>query len=114
MFGSNSGWYFEHLAGIQQADGSRGWEGIRFKPQVWSYSQGESICSNLSSVEASLVTSKGVIGASWECGEAHGSLMCPPGATLGGRVREQWNAVRTKEISELKLECEYGGTITSV
>lgn len=34
MFGSQSAWYYQRLAGIQLVDGTRGFSNIRFDPQV--------------------------------------------------------------------------------
>lgn len=34
MFGSQSAWYFQHLAGIQLTNGTRGFEDLTFQPQV--------------------------------------------------------------------------------
>lgn len=66
MFGSQSAWYFQALAGIELAPNSRGWQNIRFAPKIFT-STGASICSNLSFVEGSLVSPRGLIEASWHC-----------------------------------------------
>ena len=70
MFGSNSGWYFESLAGIQLYPGTRGFQRVLFKPSVWAAaaSPPASICGNLSFVTASVNTIRGLATAKWQCG----------------------------------------------
>lgn len=69
MFGSQSAWYFSDLAGLRLAEGSRGWQNLTFAPQVWASAAQPpvSICSQLSSVEASTKTIRGLAAASWAC-----------------------------------------------
>ena len=71
MFGSQSAWYYESLAGLQLAPGSRGFERLLLKPSVWAgaASPPVSICSNLSFVTASVKTIRGIAAAAWQCGE---------------------------------------------
>jgi hypothetical protein len=68
MFGSNSEYYFKHLAGLQQAPQSSGWAALNLRPAVWSEHRNLSICANLSSVNATLDTPRGLAAASWSCG----------------------------------------------
>ena len=69
MFGSQSAWYFESLAGIQLAPGARGWQRLVFKPAVWAgaASPPASLCGNLSFVDASIDTIRGAVAAAWQC-----------------------------------------------
>ena len=128
--GGTSEFYFKHLAGIQQDPSSRGWERIVLKPVVWIPARNSSICANLSSARASLVTSRGRISSSWDCAASGpaappsppspyplppiGNLLCSPGKRLGGNVHERWNEARTHEVGELNLSCTDGGTIKAV
>lgn len=59
MFGSNSAWYYEHLAGIRNAEGFVAFQNISVAPQV--------VCSNLTSVSASVLSHRGAIESSWQC-----------------------------------------------
>jgi alpha-L-rhamnosidase len=131
--GGTSEFYFKHLAGIQQAPTSRGWERIVLKPAVWVPARNLSICANLSSAEASVVTSRGPIRAAWRCASvaapppppkpAHGAYPSPAAANslceagsaeLGGNVIERWDAGRQHEIGSLKLKCTDGGKMARV
>merc|ERR1712139_731071 len=67
MFGSNSEWYYKYLAGLNLAEGTRGWQHIEFHPRIWSKRAGTSICANLSSVQASVATPRGAATAAWAC-----------------------------------------------
>ena len=67
MFGSNSDWYYKYLAGITMAEGTRGWQQLKLKPEVWNKHRQVSICVNLSSTSASIVTPRGKVAASWDC-----------------------------------------------
>eukprot|EP00043_Microstomoeca_roanoka_P006639 m.64551 g.64551 ORF g.64551 m.64551 type:complete len:1035 (+) comp13499_c0_seq1:75-3179(+) len=98
MFGSQSAWYYQYLAGIRMANGTRGYSNIVFKPEIIGSSG--SVCANLSSVEASLVTPRGLIASSWGCGSAISSPLCQ----------------EVDEGSTLELSCSSlgGGTIQSV
>jgi hypothetical protein len=72
MFGSASEFFYRHLAGIQQAPGSRGYRMIRFRPSIL-FSTGDGaatlslVCANLSAVDASMHRPIGTIKASWAC-----------------------------------------------
>ena len=70
MFGSQSAWYYEHLAGLQLAPGSRGWQRLLLKPAVWAgaATPPRSICANLSFASASIDTIRGRAAAAWQCG----------------------------------------------
>ena len=125
MFGSISEWYFKHLAGIQQETTSRGWERIVFRPRVWIQARNASICGNLSSAHATVLTSRGTVGAAWVCGHgpeptptppgvppASPNSLCPAGGEmLGGNVVEEWNAGRTAEVGSMALACSDGKTM---
>ncbi len=54
-----SAWYYEHLAGIRNAEGSVAFQNISVAPQV--------VCSNLTSVSASVLSHRGAIESSWQC-----------------------------------------------
>ena len=134
--GGTSEFYFKHLAGIQQAaataagDG-RGWERIVLKPAVWVPARNTSICANLSAATASVMTSRGLIAAAWQCASASSpgavtpnppgvtpavstdSLCVAGGGELGGNVVEAWDASRHDEIGTMHLKCTDGGTIKS-
>eukprot|EP01051_Picozoa_sp_SAG22_P008211 SAG22_NODE_613_length_8567_cov_4.215163_2_plen_345_part_00 len=129
--GGTSEYYFKHLAGIQQAPGSRGWEHIVLKPAVWVPLTNLSICANLSSAEASVVTSRGQIRAAWRCasaatpsapapppaypGPAAADSLCEAGGDkLGGNVGERWDTGRHHEIGALELRCTDGGNMSRV
>merc|ERR1719460_2429139 len=56
MFGSNSDWYFKFLAGLQMRPGTRGWQQLSLKPEVYNARRGVSICANLSSTQGSIET----------------------------------------------------------
>ncbi|EGD77258.1 hypothetical protein PTSG_12712 [Salpingoeca rosetta] len=98
MFGSQSAWYYQHLAGIQLSPGTRGYSNITFKPQVIG-SRG-AVCGNLSSVEASVVTPRGRIASSWACGGGVQSPLCS----------------QVEEHDTLRLSCDSlgGGKIEAV
>jgi len=103
MFGSQSAWYFESLAGIQLAPGARGWQRLLFKPAVWAgaASPPRSLCGNLSYVDASVDTIRGRAAAAWQCPSASSTS-----STCASDVAE-------KDVAH--LECEKAGaTITSV
>ena len=34
MLGSNSGWYHKYLAGLQMAEGTRGWQSLELYPSL--------------------------------------------------------------------------------
>ena len=55
-----SAWYYEHLAGIRNAPNSLAFQNITFAPGV--------VCSNLSNVAATIVSHKGLIASSYQCG----------------------------------------------
>ena len=78
MFGSQSAWYFESLAGIQLAEGSRGWQRLLLAPKVWAgaASPPASICGNLSYVSASVDTIRGKAAAAWECAPTFAAGTC--------------------------------------
>ena len=133
MYGAGtSEYYFKHLAGIQQAPDSRGWEGIVLRPSVYIPSQNNSICANLSHAKASLVTSRGLLSAAWQCADAvvpppppspdgrvvpavSTDSLCPASSgKLGGNVVEKWSAGRTHEIGTLRLNCTDGGTMKAI
>ena len=65
MFGSNGGWYYTHLAGITPGS-SRGWHAFNVRPAIMA-STGSSVCGQLSSVAASVVTPAGPVRVSWAC-----------------------------------------------
>jgi hypothetical protein len=72
MFGSASEFFYRHLAGIQQAPGSRGYRVILFRPSVLlSTGDGAAapslVCANLSAVEAAMHRPIGTIKAAWAC-----------------------------------------------
>jgi hypothetical protein len=52
-------WYYQYLAGIQNSPGSIAFQNITVAPQI--------VCSNLSSVSASMVTHRGPIESAWAC-----------------------------------------------
>jgi hypothetical protein len=97
MFGANSEWYYKYLAGIllDTANGGRGFDKIILAPQVWtpqmkanaSLSHGyayagwkdvstKGICPRLSSVTASMETTRGTIKAAWACAPPAPDLTC--------------------------------------
>lgn len=90
-FGSNSEWYFKHLAGLQQTSGSIGWLSLDFSPAVWSDTRNISICQNLSSTAATLETPRGVAAASWRCGAAVASAFVPPLTAAAVAARFYYN-----------------------
>eukprot|EP00750_Incisomonas_marina_P020197 INCI3819.1.p1 GENE.INCI3819.1~~INCI3819.1.p1 ORF type:complete len:646 (+),score=85.21 INCI3819.1:1504-3441(+) len=98
MFGSQSAWYFKYLAGLRLSEGSRGWENVEFRPYVWAgaASPPRSICGNLSSVEASVVTIRGPAAAAWQC---------PMYTVCQDAVPEH---------STAQFNCPVGSTVTSV
>ena len=77
-----------------------------------------SICANLSSAHASVLTSRGMVGASWKCrqgvnpaprppapGPVSFNSLCPANSgKLGGNVVEEWNPGRTAEIGTMLLK----------
>ena len=67
MFGSNSDWYYKYVAGLRMVEGTRGWQQLEFQPHVWVPAIGQSICANLSSAQASLLTARGEVAAAWSC-----------------------------------------------
>ena len=75
--GGTSEFYFKHLAGIQQDPTSHGWERIVLKPAVWIPAQNTSICANLSSAKASLVTSRGLLVRRVKENKLEDPIMCP-------------------------------------
>ena len=132
MYGAITEWFFAYLAGIQQADGSRGWATVKLRPTVWNPWRGESICANLSSAEASFLSPRGQIRVAWKCGGgAHptppppppspypqpgaGNSLCPAGGKrLGGNAIEKWDRTRDHEIGGMTLTCTDGGKIASI
>ena len=127
--GGTTEYYFKHLAGIQQQPNSRGWSDLVFKPTVWIPARNRSICANLSSAKASLVTSRGLVSAEWSCqttaqpppppspypGPAAANSLCEAGGgKLGGNVGEQWDAGRQHEVGSLILACTDGNKMTRV
>jgi alpha-L-rhamnosidase len=103
MFGSNSDWYFKYLAGLQQDPDSRGWQQLELHPQVWNNVRNVSICANLSSTEASILTPRGLLSGSWTCGGAGPSVS----SGLCGMAPE-------KSTVELSCKSLGGGTIKSI
>ena len=65
QFGTNSEYYYKYLAGLTQSDASRGWQHLVLHPQVFNPYRNVSICANLSSVQASIVTPRGVLSGAW-------------------------------------------------
>lgn len=71
MFGTQSSWYFQHLAGIQTIRVNRSvlkdgtaWSAIRLKPSVsCEYLRGD---LNLTAVNATLDSPRGVVRSSWQ------------------------------------------------
>jgi hypothetical protein len=99
MYGSNSDWYYKYLAGITMVEGTRGWQQLKLKPEVWNKHRQVSVCANLSSTAASIVTPRGKVAASWEC--------LPQPGTDGTCGLYQ-------ELDTMRLNCTYNGTIKSV
>ncbi len=69
MFGQYSDYAFKYLAGLKLVEGTRGFKQFTVYPRV--FSNGTSICQNLSWVDASLITPIGMIRSSWSCGTAY-------------------------------------------
>jgi len=101
MFGANSEWYYKELAGIVTDSTDpvfAGWKKLTLFPKVMT-AAGADICGRLSSVEASMVTTRGPISAAWACAPAQLPGLC-------ASVEEQHNAT---------LSCPAGGgTIDSI
>ena len=91
-FGAQSGWYFEHLAGLKQAHASKNWHTIIVDPYV------NATLFNLTSIAASVETYKGAAAARW-------SSDVGAGGTCAANVAENSNAM---------LKCSGGGTIARV
>ena len=99
MYGSNSDWYYKYLAGITMVEGTRGWQQLKLKPEVWNKHRQVSVCANLSATAASIVTPRGKVAASWEC--------LPQPGTDGTCGMYQ-------ELDTMALKCAFNGTIKSV
>lgn len=99
MFGANSAWTFESLAGIAMAPGARGFQRLQLAPSVWAWGSPtpSSVCANLSSVDASVATQRGTVAAAWKCDD-----------TLSLCLSQQ------PEQSTAHLECPGGSTIKSI
>ena len=67
MFGATTEFFFRHLLGIQQAEHSRGYKHVVFRPSVLLSPAHLAICANLSSVQGTLLRPHGEISASWAC-----------------------------------------------
>ena len=59
MYGGQGAWYYQGLAGISLSPGSIAFQNITFNPVT--------VCGNLSSVTASVVSHRGPIESTWEC-----------------------------------------------
>ena len=55
MFGATTEFFFRHLLGIQQAEHSRGYKHVVFRPSVLLSPAHLAICANLSSVQGTLL-----------------------------------------------------------
>jgi hypothetical protein len=42
-------------------EGTRGWQQLNLKPEVWNKHRGVSICANLSSTDGSIITARGMV-----------------------------------------------------
>jgi hypothetical protein len=97
QFGSNSDWYFKFLGGLQMDGDSRGWQQLELHPQVYNDQRGVSICANLSSTSASIITPRGPLIGEWHCVNGAASTCA---------------VVDEKDTAE--VSCPAGGTISSV
>lgn len=78
------------------ASSTRGWQHLELRPQVYNDHRGVSICANLSSTSASIITPRGPLIGEWHCLGANPS-MC--------------DEVNEKESAE--VSCSHG-TISTV
>lgn len=78
MFASCSAWFFQYLAGMKMAEGSRGWQRIELFPRVWIAKINQSICANLSAVSASIMTPRGLLKSEWNCNASWAPPPPPP------------------------------------
>eukprot|EP01084_Bolivina_argentea_P196053 336167_1 len=92
MFGAQSGWYYQYLAGIRQTHESRNWDTIIIDPYT------NASLFDITSISASVQTYKGAVSSSWSTDlTAHG--------TCGAHVEEGSTAA---------LECVGGRTINQI
>ena len=83
--------------GLKMTEGTRGWQQLTLKPEVWNKHRSVSICANLSSTEGSIVTPRGKLAGSWEC------------ITGNGGDCGIWD-----EHDTFSLNCGNGGTIAAI
>ena len=125
MFGAISEWFFKALGGITQAVESRGWERIVLRPRVWSTASNRSVCANLSSAAATVLTPRGKLSSSWRCATkpkppspypaaSDNCVMSNSSGKLGGNVVEDWGVPRSREQGTLTMTCTDGGTIKAI
>eukprot|EP01084_Bolivina_argentea_P032371 59879_1 len=92
MFGAQSGWYYQYLAGIKQTDKSRNWDTIIIDPYT------NATLFNITSISATVNTYKGAVSSSW-------SVDIGKGGTCDANVGEN---------SQAPLKCTGGGTINKI
>lgn len=73
MLGAIDGWFYAHVAGLQQANGDRGFRDLVVRPRP---------CGGLTSARASYETARGIFSSSWtiEDGTFRLEVEIPPGA----------------------------------
>ena len=89
MFGAQSGWYYQHLAGIRQTADSKNWQTVMIDPYV------NATIFNISTISATVNTYKGAVSSRW-------STDVGSGGSCDENVAENTNAL---------LSCSGGGTI---
>jgi len=74
MFGDISAWMHQWVAGVQQEEGSAGWERIVFRPNL---------VGEVANAQARCMTPRGVAGCSWQRAgnQVYVDLLIPGGAT---------------------------------
>lgn len=79
-------------------EGTRGWQQLTLKPEVWNKHRAVSICANLSSTDGSIATPRGRLSGAWQC------LTGGNGSTCGV----------FDEHDTMELDCGEGGNISTV
>lgn len=118
MFGTQSVWYYRHLAGIQTQTVNRtttkgpAWQALRLKPAVsCDYLRAD---LNLTAVNATYASSRGVIGSAWRLWQCPGVPSPPPAAVTCAVAFERDGKHHPNVSGVVELSCGPAGTITSV